>query len=158
MEVKTYTLKLYKAATRSANVKPTLRSTTSRIHVMRLLKRTLRSSTRLLHTLRKTSRTLQGCYTLCGSQNGLSECLQGCYTLWNRNGVSSADVRPGPSVFVLRPDSWLLFDMKIRVKPQQVYLIYQPHPSTCFLTTPRPHPLLLHRRGCVLPSIPEHLR
>ena len=36
--------------------------------------------------------------------------------------------------------------------------IYQAHPSTCALTTPRPRLLLLHRRGRVLPSIPKHPR
>ena len=62
------------------------------------------------------------------------------------------------SYHVFRPDSWLLFDMNIQVILQRIYFIYQPHPSTCSLTTPRPHPLLLHRRGRVLPSIPEHPR
>ena len=41
-------------------------------------------------------------------------------------------------------DSWLLLDMKIQAKLQRVYFVCQPHPSTCSLTTPRPHPQLLH--------------
>ena len=73
--------------------------------------------------------------------------------------------------------SWLLLEMKIQVKPQRVPC--QPHPAKCSfttlepqpcscigagvfyqasLTTPKPHLLLLHKRGCVLPSFPKHPR
>ena len=59
---------------------------------------------------------------------------------------------------VFQPDLWLLFDMKMQVIPQKIPFLYQAHPSTCSLTTPRPHPLLLHRRGRFLPNIPEQPR
>ena len=56
----------------------------------------------------------------------------------------SGDLRPGSSVFW--PVPCLLFDMKTQVK---VWIIYfgQPHPPTCPLTTPRPHPCSCTERG-----------
>ena len=42
----------------------------------------------------------------------------------------------------------------MQIKLQRVYFIYQPQPSTCSLTSP----LLLLRRGRVLPGFPEHPR
>jgi len=59
---------------------------------------------------------------------------------------------------VFWPDPFLLLDMKTEVKVQRIYFICQPHPSTCSLTTPRPHPLPLYRKGRVLPSFPKHPR
>ena len=52
----------------------------------------------------------------------------------------SGDLRPGSSVFIMFFDliHWLLFDMKMQLIPQRIYFIYQPHPSTCSLTTPPP--------------------
>ena len=56
--------------------------------------------------------------------------------------------------WALFPDSWLFLDIKIQVKLQTVYFIYQPHPSTCSLTTLWPHSLLLRRRGGCSPKLP----
>ena len=47
-------------------------------------------------------------------------------------------------------------DMKVKVL--RIYFICQPYPSTCPLTTPRPHTLLLYRKGRVLLSFPKHPR
>ena len=49
-------------------------------------------------------------------------------------------------------DSGLVFDMKLNKKLQFVYFKCQLHPSTCSLTTPKPHPLHLHSRGACLPN------
>ena len=59
---------------------------------------------------------------------------------------------------VFWPYPCLLLDMKTQVRVQRIYLICQPHPSTCSLTIPRPHPLLPYRRGRVLPSFSKHPR
>ena len=60
---------------------------------------------------------------------------------------------------LLSPNSWLLLDMKIQVKPQRVLHCMLAQPIyTCSLTMPRSHTLLLHGRGCVLPSVLRHPR
>jgi len=50
---------------------------------------------------------------------------------------------------------WLLLDMKIRVKPQSL-LNVSALPIYFFLDHTQATLLLLHRIGCVLPSLPEH--
>ena len=65
--------------------------------------------------------------------------------------LETRDLRPGSCFYhVFQPDSWLL------TWSCNISLLYQPHPSTCSLTTPTPH--LLHRTERVLPNIPEHPR